>query len=181
MLDGIWGNGRWFSPLRRTLETRCGPVEHYRYNASGNIPFEILGAQLAEEIHRRDEPVNLLGFSMGGLVARAAHLLDPSLTIHRAAFLNSPHGGSIMAYMLPLSGARQMRPGAPFLRRLDTDDWKIPTLVVWCPLDAIVVPGGNARWRRASKSICSAMPLHLWPLFSHRLHEQIADFLAEGT
>src|SRR5689334_15115810 len=101
MLDGIWGRPRRFEGLLEMLCESCGPAEIFHYDSSGRVRFEDLGLQLADEIRRRDVPVNLIGFSMGGLVVRAAHLLDRSLPIRKAAFLNSPHAGSLLAYASP--------------------------------------------------------------------------------
>src|SRR5258708_5286823 len=88
LLDGIWGRPRRFAPLQRLLETRCGPTEVFHYDSSGRVPLDVLGGKLADVIRQKNEPVNIVGFSMGGLVIRAAHWLDGSLPIHRVAFVN---------------------------------------------------------------------------------------------
>jgi pimeloyl-ACP methyl ester carboxylesterase len=178
ILDGIWGRPRRFARLRRTLEASCGPTEVFHYNCSGFVPFERLASELCERIHEIEAPVNVVGFSMGGIVARVAYLLDPSIAIRRAVFLNSPHAGTIAAYALPLAAVRQMRPGSELMRRLASADWPIPTLVTWCPFDGMVVPGRSARWGRATESIRCLVPIHTWPVWSASIHSRIADFLA---
>ncbi|HEY7116601.1 MAG TPA: hypothetical protein VH475_08445 [Tepidisphaeraceae bacterium] len=179
ILDGIWGRPKRFGPLRRAIEPRCGPTDVFRYNVSGMTPFETLGRLLCETIRALDGPVNLVAFSMGGIVVRMARLLDPDLPIRRAVFLNTPHAGTILAYALPLPGVRQMRPGSELMRRLAEAPWDIPTMVTWCPLDAIIVPGRSAKWPKASESICCRVPAHTWPIWSSRIHQRIAAFLGE--
>lgn len=181
ILDGIWGRPLRFARLRRELEKAGGSTEIFHYNFNGSACLEAEGRKLAADIRRRGELVNLLGFSMGGVVVRAAHESDPSLPIHRAAFINTPHSGSLMACLVPwksMLGIQQLRPNSDLLRRLDAADWRIPTLAVWCPFDLAVVPGTSARWVRATQSLRCAVPLHSWPIFSHKIHRRLAEFFA---
>jgi triacylglycerol lipase len=182
ILDGIWGRPRRWEPLRRAIESRVGPAEIYRYNSSGMPRFETLAAELIDRIRTINEPVNLIGFSMGGLVCRTARLLAPDLPVRRAAFLNTPHGGSLLAFLAPLPGIRQLCPNSDLLQRLKMQPWTIPTMVVWNPLDTAVIPPRHTRWNiaGASETMC-AVPLHVWPIFSSKLREKIVDFLADET
>jgi pimeloyl-ACP methyl ester carboxylesterase len=155
----------------------------YEYDCSGAGCLEAEGRKLAAEIRRLGEPVNLVGFSMGGVVVRAAHAADPSLPIQRAAFINAPHGGSWLAHLgapfKALRGIRQLRPGSDLLRRLAAIDWHIPALAIWSPLDLAVIPGTSARWAGATERVrCNAL-FHSWPICSRRIHERIVAFFSE--
>ena len=181
ILDGIWGRPERFGRMRQWLEARCGPTEVFRYDCSGFGCLEREGEKLAAMIRSRAEPVNVVGFSMGGLVVRAAHQTDPSLPIRRAAFLNSPHAGTWLAYLAPfkaLRGIRQMRPASEFLKRLASVNWEIPTLAVWSPLDLVVVPGRSARWAGVTVQMRCDVPAHVWPICSRAVHARIAEFFA---
>jgi triacylglycerol esterase/lipase EstA (alpha/beta hydrolase family) len=183
ILDGIWGRPRRWEPLRRAIESRVGPAEIYHYDASGMRRFETLAAKLIDRIRTIDQPVNLIGFSMGGLVCRTACLLAPDLPVRRAAFLNTPHGGSILAFAAPLAGIRQLCPGSDLLCKLAKQPWTVPTLVVWNPLDTAVLPPRHTRWKAnpsASEAVCG-VPLHIWPIFSSRLRERIVAFMANES
>jgi len=181
ILDGIFGRPARFGPLRRLLESTCGPTEVFHYNSTGFVRFEELAKRLCHRIEEIGQPVNLLGFSMGGIVIRTAHLLRPSLPIRRAVFLNSPHAGSRLAYVMPLAaGVRQLWPGSALMRQLDQADWAIPTLVTWCPFDAAIIPGHSANWPKATESIRCPFPLHTWVVGSPRIHQRIATFLGES-
>jgi len=178
ILDGFLSRPRRWEPLRRAVESRVGPAEIFRYDSSGMPKFESLAIKLIDRIRAIDQPVNLIGFSMGGLVIRTACLLAPDLPVRRAAFLNTPHGGSILAWLAPLGGIRQLRPGSELLHKLRVQPWTIPTLVVWNPLDTAVIPPRNTRWKTgyASEAVCT-VPIHVWPIFSTKIREQIICFI----
>jgi triacylglycerol esterase/lipase EstA (alpha/beta hydrolase family) len=182
ILDGIFGRPSRFGPLRRLLESTCGPTEVFHYNSTGFVRFEELAQRLCHRIEEIGHPVNVLGFSMGGIVIRTAHLLCPSLPIRRAVFLNSPHAGSRLAYIMPLApGVRQLWPGSSLMQQLDQADWTIPTLVTWCPLDAAIIPAHSANWPKATESIRCPFPLHTWVVGSPRIHQRIAAFLSKSV
>ncbi len=163
------------------LRDRVGPAEIFHYDATGLSSFDALGAKLANAIERYQRPVNLIGFSMGGLVIRAAHLLKPDLQIQRAAFLNTPHEGSMLAYALPIRGVKQIRPSDGFIRQLKNAAWNIPTLVSWCPMDTMVIPGRSAKWRHAKETVRCAVPVHTWPIFSRNIWRRVVEFLRAGA
>ncbi len=69
--------------------------------------------------------VDVVGLSMGGLVARRAAMADaalpgPRLTIARLFTLGTPHLGAKLAQAIRVDeNSRQMRPGSAWLARLD--------------------------------------------------------------
>jgi pimeloyl-ACP methyl ester carboxylesterase len=177
LLDGLWARGGRFRRIIAAIETAGGTAEEFRYDTSGWIKIETLGERLAAEVRRRRAPVALVGFSMGGLVLRAAKLADPDLPVRRAVFINSPLRGSLMAYAGIRPGTRQMRPTSPLIRRLSAAPWDVPTLAIWCPLDGMVLPGSSARFEQAAEVALCHVPLHLWPLYSRKLARRVAGFL----
>jgi triacylglycerol lipase len=177
ILDGIWGwHSRW-ELLRRRIEKSIGPCRIWRYDNSGRTSLEAAGAGLREELHGTNGPINLIGYSMGGLVVRESLREEHSLPVRRAVFLHCPHGGSLAALAFALPACREMRPGSDFLARLDQASWKIPTLATWCPWDAVVVPGRSARWKHASATLLSPVPAHVWPVISPGIHSTVVRFL----
>lgn len=179
VLDGIWGRPKRFTPLIEMIRERCGPAELFYYDCSGLVIFERLGLQLAAKVRQIGGPVNLVGFSMGGLVVRAAHLVDPTLPLHRVAFLNSPLKGSWLACLCPFGAMRQMRPYDSFMKRIANTDWDVPTLSTWCPGDTMVIPGRSARCPTAQQTIRCAVPMHVWPMWSRGIWRQVVDFLSQ--
>jgi len=181
ILDGIWGRPRRWEPLRRALAENVGPAEIFDYDSSGMRRFESLAEKLIARVRTLNQPVNLIGFSMGGLVIRTAALLAPDLPIRCAVFLNTPHAGSLLAHLAPLPGIRQLRPSSDLMRKLRNQSWTIPTLIVWNRFDTAVIPGYNTRWQIAcaSETPCG-VPLHVWPIFSSKLRDQIVRFVGGG-
>jgi triacylglycerol lipase len=178
ILDGIWGSHSRWERLRNRITTEVGPCRIWRYDNSGRTSLESLAADLSTELQRIDAPVNLVGYSMGGIVVREALRQAPGLKVRRVVLLNSPHYGSASAMFLPLSACREMRPGSAFLKRLNAAAWTYPTLATWCPLDLVVVPGSSGRWKKASVVLRSDVPMHIWPILSGTIHRSIASFLA---
>ena len=178
ILDGIFGSHRRWEGLRRRLEKEVGPASIWRYANFGNRGLEELGEALAQKISGLAGPVNLVGYSMGGLVVREALRCAPHLEVRRVALLCSPHSGSLVAWCLPLKAVRQMRPRSAFLQRLHAAEWKPQTLAVWCPGDLMVLPSRSAKWDRAHHIHRCDIPAHAWPIYSKSIHQKIADFLA---
>lgn len=181
ILDGIWGPHVQWEPLRRKVEKQIGPCRIWHYNNSGGVSLETLGRALASDLRALDAPLNIVGFSMGGLVVREAMRQDPDIPLQKAVLLNCPHDGSLFAHFLPLPACRDMRPRSAFLQRLKAAPWTYPTLVTWCPADLMVVPGVSARWKSATTVLRSDVPLHAWPVFSRGIHCRVMEFLAMPT
>jgi Predicted acetyltransferases and hydrolases with the alpha/beta hydrolase fold len=180
LLDGLWGSVTRLRLMQRRLAAAgVRDVETFAYRASGFCCLEEEGRRLAEHVAGLERPVNLVGYSMGGLVVQAARLANPDLDIRRVAFINTPHRGSLLAHWLPGAAIRQMRPGSKFLEKLASLEWSVPTLAIWTPGDLMVVPASSAAWPRATLTARCRVPAHIWPLFCPRTHAQLAAFLLE--
>ncbi|MFZ4775284.1 MAG: hypothetical protein ACOYM3_07980 [Terrimicrobiaceae bacterium] len=177
ILDGIWGSHSRWEILRARIEKTIGPCRIWRYENSGCTSLKTLGTGFREELRKVKSPINLIGYSMGGLVVREALRSAQDLNIRRTAFLHCPHGGSLVAHLLPLAACREMRPASNFLAQLNKEPWNIRTLATWCAWDAVVVPGCSARWSRAATQIRSPIPAHAWPVISPAIHRAVIRFL----
>jgi pimeloyl-ACP methyl ester carboxylesterase len=177
ILDGFLGRpGRW-ERLRRTIVSRGSEAEIYRYDCTGRTGLPMLGRQLLKYIDRLNEPVNLVGYSMGGLVIRTAWMLQPSLPLRRAVFINSPHRGTWLAHLWPFPGVRQMRPNDAHLARLDAVPWTVPTLTIYNRFDGIVIPASSTRLPHGGDHFACPEPAHIWPVWSGTVHRRVADFV----
>jgi len=180
VLDGLWANPARMGVMRRRLAAAgVGRVEAFAYASSGRRCLKEQGAKLVERLISLGGEVNLIGYSMGGLVARSALRQAPELPVKRAVFVNTPHQGSMLAWLLPGAGIAQMRPGSQFLADLDASPPSIPALAIWTPGDLMVIPAKSACWKNAAKTLVCRMPAHVWPLFSISTHRAIAEFLLE--
>lgn len=178
IIDGIWGSHRRWERLRSRIAKEVGPCTIWRYDNSGRVSIEALAKALSSQLRQLDGPVNLIGYSMGGLVIREALRQSPESKVKKVALLNSPNHGSAAAFFVPLSACREMRPGSAFLRQLNAAPWTYPTLVTWCPYDLMVFPGSSGRWDKANVLLRTDVPMHLWPVFSVEIHRSITAFLS---
>lgn len=118
---------------------------------------------IVNETFGPDEPMAIIGFSMGCLVSRYyIHRLDACRRTKAFFAISGPHGGTLTAYCYPGKGARDMRFGSPFLQDLDTvnpANQDFPIFTYWSPLDLMIVPASSSRWHPAKESIIWS-PLH---------------------
>lgn len=177
IVDGFWGLHDCWEPLRSQIDHQVGPCQIWRYDNSGRVSLEEIGARLAEELRKPNGPRQLIGFSMGGLVVREAMRQAPEVPIEKAILLNSPNAGSYIAWLLPLHACREMRPGSAFLQRLNAASWKTDTMVTWCPGDLMVLPGSSGRWPKADVILRSDVPAHAWPIVGPDIHRAVIRFL----
>lgn len=178
ILDGFLGRPRRWERLRRRLLATAGPASIFSYDCTGRLGLPTLGRLLIDRVGMLGGAVNLVGYSMGGLVIRSAKMLEPTLPVEKAVFINSPHRGTWLAHLWPLPGVRQMRPRHPYLRTLNAAPWDVPTLVVYNRFDGIVVPARSTRWPACQDHYVCPVPAHVWPVWSKSVHRRVADFLA---
>lgn len=178
ILDGIWGWHLRWEGLRKRVEKEVGPCQIWHYDNSGRTSLEKAGTELAKEIAKGPGQVNLVGYSMGGLVIREALRQEKSVQARNVVLLHSPNNGSLNGHFFPmLPACQEMRPGSSFIQRLNQAPWSHPTLVSWCPYDLVVFPGTSARWGKATQSLRSDVPVHAWPVVSKSIHNAVVSFL----
>jgi triacylglycerol lipase len=119
--------------------------------SNGEVTLETLAAQLAEWIEAtfdRGQPLNLFGFSMGGLVCRVyVQWLGGLARTRRLVTLATPHRGTYFAYLLDRPGCHQMRPGSAFLSALNADLTALEQVCftsIWTPFDLTILPATSS-------------------------------------
>ncbi len=184
LVHGIFNRGRVFDPMVRELERagcRCF-APSLRPN-NGRTGVHDLTAKLSAQIDARFGPrarFFLVGFSMGGLVARDYVENTPGRTRVRGVFLiATPSRGTLLASLAPPGGhLRELAPGSAFLTALNADGraWRtVPVHAYWTPLDLMIVPSVNTRWPEgAGETTRVVCWLHPWMV---RNRVVIADIL----
>jgi triacylglycerol lipase len=82
-----------------------------------NLAYQV--GNYIKHVFPPSQPIDLLGFSMGGLVTRYyLQKLGGCDRVQRYISISAPHHGTLMAYFLPYLGVKQMRPGSAFLRAI---------------------------------------------------------------
>ena len=114
-------------------------------------------------------PVDLVGFSSGGIVVRAyLRLLGGAARTRTAVLLGAPNHGARVADVaasldpaLCAGACRQLRPGSRLLARLNAGDetpGRVLYVSIWTETDAIVTPPRSARlagaWDESVQAVC---------------------------
>jgi triacylglycerol lipase len=135
----------------------------------GVTPIEALAHHLDGHIETSlgpSETIDILGFSMGGVIARTwIQLMGGHQRTRRFLSLGSPQQGTLTALpwpRRPLAGIADLKPGSALLRRLDAD--LTPLEGIDCSsygtvVDLMVVPG----WR----GVLPLGPRRMLPVWSH--------------
>jgi triacylglycerol lipase len=152
LVHGLWDSPRLFRRLEQLLGGARDPllVPHLSHRL-GATPLLDLAERLGKAIEAKfgaEEPIDLLGFSMGGVIARCwLQLLSGEQRTRRFISVASPQQGTLTAQPWPaflLGGIADMKPGSPLLRRLNDDPHAlagVECLSLYTPTDQVVVPG----------------------------------------
>jgi triacylglycerol lipase len=120
---------------------------------NGDAGLDELAEQLAIYISSRfpaEQAIDLVGFSMGGLVARYyLQRLNGLERVQKLITIASPHHGTWAAFLRGNPGARQLRPGSHFLEDLNRDAAmlnRIRVVSIWTPFDLMIIPARSSEW-----------------------------------
>ena len=156
LVHGLWNSPYLFNRLRIKLEERglslFIPHLPHKY---GRVSISTLARNLDIYITTRfakEVNIDLVGFSMGGLVCRAwLQNMNGAERTSRFISIGSPHKGTLMAQFVPswiLAGVAEMKRGSNFLRELN-QDYKalnqVECISFFCAWDLMVIPGWEAR------------------------------------
>ena len=119
---------------------------------NGDSKLEILAKQVANLVDRTfapDQPIDLLGFSMGGLVSRYyLQRLGGLDRVQRFISISAPNNGTIAGYFSQRPGCIQMQPNSEFMKDLNRDVDRLKSLnftCLWTPFDMIILPPSSSQ------------------------------------
>lgn len=155
LVHGLWDTPSLFDPLKTALAGRRQPLlipylpHHWGASSLAELAG-LLGSHI-DAAFGVDQPIDLLGFSMGGVVGRYwIQLLGGHRRTRRLFSVGSPHKGTWAAIPVPaflLRGIAEMKPGSGLLQLLDRDIshlQRIDCRSYYCPNDLTVFPGWRA-------------------------------------
>jgi triacylglycerol lipase len=152
---------------------------------NGDVGLDQLAQQVAEYINHtfdREQAIDLVGFSMGGIVGRYyVQRLGGYERIQRFVTIASPHYGTWTAYFRPNIGATQMRRSSAFLTDLNQDVEMLDRLnftSIWTPLDLMIIPAASSEMP-VGKNVQISVSGHAWMVTDPRSLQAIATALAE--
>lgn len=180
-----WGLNRacFFLLERRLRRDGWGPILLFDY-----WPFTADVSAAADQLTRflnqhapPDEPVTLIGHSLGGLVVREFSQRRPeSIAIRRLVTLGTPHYGTRLATLAPRLHA--LAPGSDLLQQINQGehDEAVDVIAISSTFDALIVPPGNAIFPNAFNIQLNDIG-HNGLLYSGRVYELIRENLDATT
>ena len=183
LVHGMSSTGRDMERLARHLRSLGREVHVPTLTPNrGQAPLDDLARQLAQyaarEFHGRH--FDIVGFSMGGLVARYyLQRLGGLDSVNHFVTLAAPHHGTRMARLGKLPGWVQMRPGSEFLGDLASDAdslRRVKFTSIYTPLDTIIVPARSSEMPQA-RNIRIWAAMHPSLILEKRCIRTVADAL----
>ncbi|MEC4983992.1 MAG: alpha/beta fold hydrolase [Oscillatoria sp. PMC 1068.18] len=155
---------------------------------NGFAGIERLAKQLEKyisEVFLPGQPLDLIGFSMGGIVTRYyLQRLEGVKRIKRYISISAPNNGTLTGYALPFPGIMQMRPESNFLTDLNSDVAEklsqINCTWIWTPYDLMILPP-NSSQMPIGKQIQVPVLMHSWMLKDPQVIATVTAALKEPT
>jgi triacylglycerol lipase len=172
LIHGLKDDARKMDRLARHLRTGGWEAHTLSLVPSwGQLGLDALAQQIADFVAQTfpdGRVFDLVGFSMGGLVCRYyLQRLGGLARVRRFVTISAPHRGSLLAWLIPNAGCRQMRPGSAFLRDLQRDVERLGEIQftsLWTQFDLIIVPAVSSILPvgESRRFWCVAHPLMVW-------------------
>lgn len=154
LVHGLWDTPRLFGRLVRRLDQARIPVlAPFLPHRFGAVPLRVLADQLDQQIQAQwgDQEVDLLGFSMGGVIGRIwLQDLGGAARCRRFFSVGSPQRGTYTAQWIPrwmFAGLADMKRGSDLLTHLNANVADLDGVLCtsfFCRWDLMVVPGWQA-------------------------------------
>jgi triacylglycerol lipase len=154
LVHGFLDTGWVFRRMKLRLERQgaiCFVPRLRPNDARGGL--EALASNLKRDIDAAFGPsarIRIVAFSMGGLVSRHyLQLLGGAGRCEQLLTISSPHHGTATARLYPSKGARDMRPGSAFLRRLHATEATLRDVELVSyrtPMDLMILPATSSIW-----------------------------------
>ncbi len=182
LVPGFNDDTRILQPLVNYLEQeRLQPLALSPQPSNGAASIASLAQQLACLIEQQvpaKQRLNLVGFSMGGLICRVyLQQLGGAARSDRLITVATPHQGTWSAYSYNRPACIEMRPGSQFLAGLNRDLSALQTLAVtsiWTPFDITIIPSINS-YLAVGDCLAILSPFHQTMLMDGRIQRVIAD------
>jgi len=183
LVHGFLRTARSMKRMQRWLEQRGWKVSVLTLSPSdGSLSLTRLAEQIAAYIAENCPPdcrIDLIGYSMGGLVCRDyVQRLNGAARVDRLITISTPHHGTRLAYLSPRPGCREMRPASSFLNSLNHSIRSLERLdftSIWTPFDLMILPASSSRIPvgRECKRWVMAHPLMIWQRSCFREIEKV--------
>ncbi|AQS40290.1 Alpha/beta hydrolase family [Shewanella psychrophila] len=180
LVHGIFNTGSVMAWMRRRFESQgfeCFTPTLAPFDGGDGV--ESAAKKLEQQILERfghEQDIAIVGFSMGGIVARFyLQQLGGSVRTTHLFTISSPHSGSYMAYLpYPSKTFKQLRPGSELLNLLDgtVDTLDGLSLFSYCAAIDYTVAPSRSHWPVASNKQFGVY-LHMSMIFSQKVVDEI--------
>lgn len=149
VVHGLYANANHVSPIKEGL-TSAGFTSlslNIQPN-NGSISIEAQASQLRDYIEQNipaNTPIQIVGHSMGGLVA-LQYLQDPKNAARcRGLYtIATPHKGTLLASLHGGAAGRQMVTNSPFLQKLNSHRPSFPVTTYRSTNDLVIIPSSSS-------------------------------------
>ncbi|MBD1909611.1 alpha/beta fold hydrolase [Leptolyngbya sp. FACHB-8] len=188
LIHGIDDTATLFSTMAPYLEARGWQTHSLDLIPNdGTYGLEVLAQQVANYVNctfTPDQPFDLVGFSMGGIISRYyLQRLGGHQRVERFVTIASPNQGTWTAYLRWNRGASQMRPDSAFLNDLNQDVAEtlgcINVTSIWTPLDAMILPPQSSQLPVGNEVVVN-VAAHAWMVTDLRVMNQVAIALSDA-
>ncbi len=183
LVHGIFSDSGDFARMARHLRAEGWEVFTPDLKPNGGeAGIDELAHQLAAYNERQlpGRKLDLVGFSMGGLVSRYyLQRLSGLRHVERFVSLAAPHHGTVLARWHGGSGGRHMRPQSDLLRDLGRDADQLSRVKftsIYTPLDLIIVPARSSEMPQA-KNVRIWAAMHPSLILEKRCLRAVAEAL----
>lgn len=152
---------------------------------NGSVGLDKLAHQVADYVEQNfapDQSIDLIGFSMGGIVSRYyVQRLGGIDRVRRFVTISSPHNGTWTAYFRLNLGGNQMQRNSAFLYDLNQDMATLAQInftSIWTPMDLMILPAVSSRLPVGQEVILS-VPSHPQMVTDTRSLQAVANALSE--
>ncbi|MGD1914134.1 MAG: esterase/lipase family protein [Rivularia sp. (in: cyanobacteria)] len=185
LVHGIWDTSEVFRRMIPFLKEGGWKVYDLDLKPNdGTRGLDDLAQQVVDKVDATfapEQPFDLLGFSMGGIVSRYyVQRLGGINRVQRFITLSAPSHGTLIAYFHQGLGCVQMRPSSAFLRDLNSDAAMLSQInftSIWTPLDMMIVPADSSRMPMGDNIVVPVLT-HAWMLTDKKSLTAIANALS---
>ena len=152
LIHGLWNTSNIFNLITPKLDEMgieyFSPTLNHKYGMTSIIELTCLLNDLILEKYGLERELDVLGFSMGGIIARYwITKFDGYKRTRRFISIGSPHKGTLLSQLIPkypLKGISEMKINSPLLRDLSNLDYLlngINCISFFTYWDLMVFPG----------------------------------------
>ena len=170
LVHGIWDTGSKLAPIAHALEAAGIPraLSITLSKNDGSASIMDLAREVAAAAETLGPKIDLVGFSMGALIARTyIQRLGGRDRVRRFVSIAGPQHGTLWArFARPEAiGIRDMAPGSALLADLasDRDAWgDVEVHTLWTPFDGMIVPPRSSSMLGVRSETRVPSLLHRW-------------------